>query len=93
LPADTNVGALASGDPVTLSMPGIPACGTECAGTAYVSALPWYTLTSPVVPGETITLDLIVTDTGDPGGDTSVLFDQFRWSTATVAAPSIAPRP
>lgn len=48
----------------------------------------WITATAPVVPGETITLDLMVFDNGDNIGDSVALIDQFRWGFAPgVEAP------
>ena len=40
----------------------------------------WLTTTSPVTPGETITLRFIVFDEGDHVLDSAVLLDNFRWS-------------
>lgn len=44
----------------------------------------WLTTDSPIVPGETITLDLMVFDVGDHIYDTLVLLDNFRWSLTPV---------
>ncbi len=43
----------------------------------------WLTTTSPVEPGETITLRFIVFDEGDRIYDSSVLLDNFRWEVLT----------
>ena len=40
----------------------------------------WLTNDAPVVPGETITIEFIVWDAGDPNVDSLVLLDKFRWS-------------
>jgi len=58
--------------------------GTDAlAGTGFdqVSggATEWLTTDAPVVPGETITLDIMVFDVSDHILDTSVLLDNFRW--------------
>lgn len=47
----------------------------------------WLTTTSPVKPGETITLRFVIWDTSDQLLDSSVLLDNFRWS----ATPSNGP--
>jgi len=42
----------------------------------------WLTTTAPVHGGETITLQLIIWDTGDANWDSSVLVDNLRWYAA-----------
>ncbi|MBM4419905.1 MAG: hypothetical protein FJ033_16600 [Chloroflexi bacterium] len=42
----------------------------------------WLTSASPVVPGETVALDFLLFDVADGILDTSVLLDDFRWTTA-----------
>jgi hypothetical protein len=44
----------------------------------------WLTTDSPAVPGETITLELMVFDVSDHIYDTLVLLDNFRWDLAPV---------
>ena len=44
----------------------------------------WTTISGNVQPGETITLRLLIWDTGDPKYDSLVLFDGFQWSTDPV---------
>jgi hypothetical protein len=44
----------------------------------------WLTTDAPIVPGETITLELVVFDVGDHIYDTLVLLDNFRWQLAPV---------
>ena len=39
----------------------------------------WRTVAAPVVPGETIVLDLMVFDVADGLMDSNVLHDYFRW--------------
>ncbi len=55
----------------------------ELAGTGYQGGIGggtgWLTTTSPVEPGETITLRFIVFDEGDHIYDSVVLLDNFRW--------------
>jgi hypothetical protein len=43
----------------------------------------WLTSTAPVHGGETITLQLIIWDTGDANWDSSVLVDNLKWYGAT----------
>ncbi|MEZ4226607.1 MAG: choice-of-anchor L domain-containing protein [Polyangiaceae bacterium] len=56
----------------------------------------WLTTTAPVSPGEVITLHFSIWDTGDNIWDSTVLIDNFRWSsqTATIQTqPTIPPPP
>tara|TARA_B100001964_G_C14215804_1_gene592740 strand:- start:638 stop:1576 length:939 start_codon:yes stop_codon:yes gene_type:complete len=46
---------------------------SEAGGTS------WLTTSAPVVPGETITLDFHIWDTGDGSYDSLVLLDGFKW--------------
>lgn len=49
----------------------------------------WLTTTSPVTPGETITLKFVIFDEGDHILDSAVLIDNFRWlSSSTGGGPS-----
>jgi hypothetical protein len=57
-------------------------CTTPSTGGG---ATGWLTTTAPVHGGETITLQLIIWDTGDMSWDSSVLVDNFRW----YAAPQV----
>ena len=75
----------------------MPTAGNAAlAGTGYVQtpngslgagATSWLTTTSPVKPGETITLRFVIWDTSDELYDSLVLLDNFRWS----ATPSNGP--
>lgn len=47
----------------------------------------WLTTTSPVVPGETITLRWVVFDENDGILDSSVILDHFRWHSTTLGNP------
>jgi hypothetical protein len=49
------------------------------------------TTTSPVVPGETITLRFIIFDEGDDILDSSVLIDNFLWQATPAAGPVTIP--
>ena len=55
--------------------------GTGMAATnpAPGAGTPWLTVTAPVVPGETIELDLMIFDVSDGIYDSVVLFDNFQW--------------
>ena len=58
------------------------------SGTGYENGIGggtgWLTTTSPVTPGETITVRFIIFDEGDHIYDSAVLIDNFRWD---IAAP------
>jgi hypothetical protein len=51
----------------------------------------WLTTTSPVTPGEDVTLHFIIFDEGDHILDSSVLIDNFRWAATGVPSPSTGP--
>jgi hypothetical protein len=57
-------------------------------GTPIGGGTGWLTTTSPVVPGETITLRFIIFDEGDHIFDSSVLIDNFRWSLIPAMGPN-----
>src|SRR5262249_54518228 len=42
----------------------------------------WLTTDAPIVPGETMILDLVIFDVQDHAYDSLVLVDNFRWSAA-----------
>lgn len=71
-----------------LSFPCASGAG-ELAGTGFDGrgATPWLTTRVPVTPGSEITLDLGIFDAGDGVLDSTVLIDDFRWSSAAVASP------
>jgi hypothetical protein len=53
-----------------------------CAASSSAGgATGWLTSTAPVKPGETMTLEFIIWDTGDTNYDSSVLIDNLRWVT------------
>ncbi len=45
----------------------------------------WLTNDAPVVPGETIELELALWDAGDHHVDSLFLLDKFRWRTTTTS--------
>lgn len=61
---------------------------SELSGTGYEGGVGggtgWLTTTSPVTPGETITLRFIVFDEGDHILDSAVILDNFRWQTTSA---------
>ncbi len=63
--------------------------GSQFPGQSQMAggATGWLTTKAPVKPGETITLRFLVLDEGDATLDSSVLIDNFKWETTSVAAP------
>ena len=54
--------------------------GQWCTGTTTGGgATGWLTSQAPVKPGETITLEFMIWDTGDASYDSSVVLDNFQW--------------
>jgi hypothetical protein len=51
----------------------------------------WLNTNSPIVPGEVITLDLMIFDVSDGILDSLVLLDNFRWSLNASSGPSTGP--
>ncbi len=51
----------------------------------------WLTTTSPVTPGEDVTLHFIIFDEGDHILDSAALIDNFRWGTSVVMTPTTGP--
>ena len=72
----------------------------ELEGTGYWNALEpsehgatsWLQTAAPVIPGETITIQFAIWDTGDHALDSSVLVDNWRWDAKGTTAP-ITDRP
>jgi hypothetical protein len=48
----------------------------------------WITTEAPVVPGEIITLQLVIWDSSDGIYDSSAIVDNFRWQQASVVNPN-----
>jgi hypothetical protein len=96
LPADKNITFDANNNPVSVNNGFFQVCvqkgcntcpsGTgELAGTGMElgntgGGTTWLTTDSPIVPGETMTLELMVFDVSDSTLDSLVLLDNFRWS-------------
>lgn len=54
--------------------------GKYCAATSSAGgATGWLTSQAPIEPGETLSLHLVIWDTGDPSYDSSVLLDNVTW--------------
>jgi hypothetical protein len=84
---------------------GCPSGEAELAGTGFDDrgtycthpstgggATGWLTSQAPVLPGEILTLELMVWDTGDPNWDSSVLLDNFRWLDSPVVTSTGRPQ-
>jgi hypothetical protein len=66
--------------------------GSFCSGktTTGGGATGWLTSHAPVTPGDTVTIEFVLYDVGDPNYDSVVLLDNFRWIPGRVDAPSTA---
>ena len=51
----------------------------------------WLTTKAPVQPGETITLEFRIWDTGDSAYDSSVLLDNWTWETTDTSVGTVRP--
>jgi hypothetical protein len=72
--------AACTNGPGGLASTGFEDDGTYCGGASTGGgATGWLTTSAPVKPGEVITLQYIIWDTGDPNWDSSVLVDHFTW--------------
>jgi hypothetical protein len=72
--------ATCAAGPADLLGTGFYNLGTYCTNQSTGGgATGWLTSTAPVKGGETITLQLIIWDTGDPNYDSSVLVDHVQW--------------
>jgi hypothetical protein len=65
-------------------------CTTTSTGGG---ATGWLTSAAPVKPGETITLEFIIWDTGDWNYDSSVLVDDLFWQPQVINTPITQPSP
>ncbi len=75
-----NYKACASGDS-ELQGTGYFASGAHCSGTTDSGggATGWLQTKAPVQPGETITIEFMIWDTGDQAWNSSVLLDSWAW--------------
>ena len=89
LPLDRSVALDRQGGPVSSGSPDFVICNGctsgngELAGTGYdptdSAATHWQTAFVPVIPGETLVLDLIALDIGDGAWDNIVFLDGMHW--------------
>lgn len=100
IPADKNISFDSQNNPVSVNngffdvcVPKgcytCPAGSGELGGTGMQlgftgGATKWLTTDAPVVPGETIQLDLMIFDVSDGVLDSLALLDNFRWNLATA---------
>lgn len=95
IPADKNIAFDSINNPVSVNNGLFEACvpqgcyacplgpgilagtGMDIANTG--GSTPWLTTTAPVVPGEVITLELMIFDVSDGTFDSLVLYDNFQW--------------
>jgi hypothetical protein len=98
IPADKNISFDSLNNPVSVNNGFFDVCVPEgcytCpAGTAELNgtgmgttggATKWLTTDAPIVPGETMQLDLMIFDVSDNMLDSNALLDNFRWNLATV---------
>ncbi|MEZ4294266.1 MAG: choice-of-anchor L domain-containing protein [Polyangiaceae bacterium] len=99
LPADKNVSFDGLGNPLSVNNGFFDVCqpsgcftcpkGTgelDCTGmeNGKGGSTTWLTTDAPVVPGETVTLELMVFDVQDNFFDSHALIDNFRWTAANV---------
>jgi hypothetical protein len=73
-----------------------PGAGFGGAGPPPPTTIPggstgWLSTTSPVSPGEDVTLHFIIFDEGDHVLDSAALIDNFRWGTSVVTTPTTGP--
>ena len=66
-------------------------CGTGNSNTTGGGATGWLTTTAPVAPGETITLQFMVWNTGDTAYDSSVLLDNWQWQATDQSVTTTRP--
>lgn len=101
LPEDKNIAADADGRSMSVNSSFLSVCsdnGMDCgtcngsaelAGTGFNNvsggATPWLRTRAPVVPGEVITLDLMLFDVDDDYFDSLVLADNFTWSSVPAS--------
>jgi hypothetical protein len=96
IPADKNISFDALGNPVSVNNGFFDVCkpngcytcpsglgalvGTGMDDNQYGGATNWLTTDSPIVPGETMVLELMVFDVTDNQWDSLVLLDNFQWN-------------
>jgi len=63
-------------------------CGPTDSGGG---ATGWLTTQAPVTPGETITLQFMIWNTGDQAYDSSVLIDNWQWVASDTSVSTVRP--
>jgi len=63
-------------------------CGQTDSGGG---ATGWLTTQAPVTPGETITLQFMIWNTGDQAYDSSVLIDNWQWVPSATSVSTTRP--
>ena len=76
---------------IPLFGPLITAAGMIAVDRTGGGATGWLTTTAPVSPGEVITIQFIIWDTGDANWDSSVLLDHFTWQPGTTTTGTTRP--
>lgn len=100
LPADKNIAFDAQGNAVSVNNGFFQVCVPKGCNTCTAGSAPlqstgmqignvgggtvWLTNDAPVVPGETIQLELMIFDVSDSLSDSITLLDNFRWSLETL---------
>ena len=62
-------------------------CNADGSNSSTGGGTGWLMTESPVVPGETMTIQFIIWDSTDGVYDSSVIFDNFHWLVAPVGSP------
>ncbi len=85
--------ATCPGGPGELRGTGFLDPGIYCGGMTSTGggATGWLTSTAPLQPGEVMTIDFIIWDTGDVNWDSSVLLDHFQWSAVPLGVGTARP--
>ena len=69
-----------NGGVAELAGTGFEGADAQCGGSSSVGGgTGWLTTEAPVVPGETVVVQLMIWDSTDPLTDSMVLLDNFRW--------------
>ncbi len=86
--------AACAGGESELAGTGFEAKGKYCAGKQSTGggSTGWLTSQAPVKPGEVITLEFMIWDTGDANYDSSVLLDHLTWSPTPTVTKTDRPK-
>lgn len=104
IPTDKNVSFDTQGNPISVNNGFFEVCvakgcytcpdgANELAGTGMQLAntgggTKWLTTDVPIVPGETVSLELMIFDVSDTALDSIILLDNFRWNLAPPSCPN-----